>query len=71
MILNLYLNPPLENQFASHGDFAHEKKGSVQLIDGKPVVPPKPGKSAPPQVTVKPQVNRFLSSIKMIINILF
>jgi hypothetical protein len=51
------LNPSLDNPSASHGDSAHGKKGMTQLIDGKPVVPPKPGK------TTSPQVNHFLSSL--------
>jgi len=33
-----------------------KKKGSAQFIDGKPVVPPKPGKHTSPQATVKPQM---------------
>ncbi|CAF4973612.1 unnamed protein product, partial [Rotaria socialis] len=41
-----------------HESDPHGKKGTSQLIDGKPVVPPKPGKTSPPQTNVKPQTAR-------------
>jgi hypothetical protein len=61
----VFFNLSLESHSASHGDSPSEKKGSPQFIDGKPVVPPKPGKPTTPQATAKPQVNQFLSSIKL------
>lgn len=64
-------NLSLESPSASPGDSPSEKKGSTQFIDGKPVVPPKPGKPTTPQPTAKPQVNQFLSSIKLLFLIFF
>ncbi len=51
----MFFHSFLEDQSASHG-----KKGAAQFVDGKPVVPPKPGRpSSSPQATNKPQVNPF------------
>lgn len=46
----------LETHSSSH---ENTKKGVTQLVDGKPVVPPKPGKPTSPQAPVNTQVNQL------------
>ncbi|CAF5023468.1 unnamed protein product, partial [Rotaria magnacalcarata] len=46
--LKTHKNPQLR-QSTEHQSDPHDKKGTSQLIDGKPVVPPKPGKTSPSQ----------------------